>query len=204
MQNKFNSYQAHPWHGVPPGEEVPKIVNTFVEIVANSTLKYEVDKESGLLKIDRPQRYSSLCPTLYGFIPGTYCGKYTAACHPALRKTVDGDHDPLDICVLTSHEIPHGGFLARAIPIGGLALVDRNEVDDKIVAVLVGDPAYGEISDLDGLPAALLNRLSHYFLSYKALPGHTNPVKIQSTYGRKQAHNVIKAAIKDYAELVAA
>jgi len=203
MQTKINSFQAHPWHGVTPGEDAPKMVNTFIEIVANSTLKYEIDKISGILKIDRPQLYSSLCPTPYGFIPRTYCSKHTAACHNKLPKGVDGDRDPLDICVLTSHEIPHGGFLARAVPIGGLALVDRNEVDDKIIAVLVGDPAYGEISDIKDLPEALLHRLSHYFLSYKAIPGRTkNPIKIHNVYGRTLAQAVIKASIEDYADLV--
>ena len=180
-------------------------MNAFIEIVPNSTLKYEVDKESGILTIDRPQRYSSLCPMLYGFVPGTYCGQGTARCHSSLKKgLVDGDQDPLDICVLTSHEVPHSGFLARAIPIGGLALVDRNEVDDKIIAVLVDDAAYGELTELADVPEALINRLSHYFLSYKTPPGSSpKTVKIHQHYGRTKAHSIIKAATNDYAVLLA-
>ncbi len=201
----IQSYQAHPWHGINPGDEAPQTVNVFIEIVPNSTLKYEVDKTSGLLTIDRPQRFSSLCPMLYGFIPGTYCSDKTARIHAHSKKhsKIEGDRDPLDICILTSHEVPHGGFLARAIPVGGFALLDRNEVDDKIIAVLVGDPAFGKIKDLSKIPDDLIQRLSHYFLSYKTPPGENkSPVKISKIYGKSTAHQVIKASIKDYFDLV--
>src|SRR5215210_7006500 len=96
-------FQAHPWHGVPAGTEAPRVVNAYIEIVPTDTVKYELDKPSGHLRVDRPQRFSSLCPTLYGFIPQTYCGERVGQlCSERTgRAQVRGDGDPMDICVLT-------------------------------------------------------------------------------------------------------
>src|SRR6478736_934526 len=98
-------YKAHPWHGIPIGDKAPEIVTTFIEIVPSDTIKYEIDKESGYLKIDRPQKYSNIIPSLYGFIPQTYCGEEVAklARERGSEKVTEGDGDPLDICVLSSH-----------------------------------------------------------------------------------------------------
>ncbi len=134
-------FRPHPWHGIPLGPDAPDMVTAFVEIVPTDTVKYEIDKPSGYLKVDRPQKYSNVCPTLYGFIPQTYCGERVAALSQERtgRSTVEGDGDPLDICVLTEKSFSHGDFLLQAIPIGGLRMIDRNQADDKIVAVLKGD-----------------------------------------------------------------
>lgn len=195
MANKFPENKAHPWHGVSPGENCPDVVTCFIEIVPGDTIKYEIDKESGYLKIDRPQLYSNVAPLLYGFIPQTYCGQQVAK----LANVSKGDGDPLDIVVLTEHEIPHGDILLKAIPIGGLRMIDKEEADDKIVAVLVNDAVFGNITDLSQVPEKVLNRLRHYFMTYKLSPetGAT-PVKIAAEYGKETAHAVIRASLSDY------
>jgi inorganic pyrophosphatase len=122
----------------------------------------------------RPQRFSNFCPTLYGFVLRTYCGDRVAAYALAGSPPVShGDGDPLDICVLTDRPISRGEILLEARPIGGLRMVERNETDDKIIAVLLGDPTYGGIVDVSQLPHPIVNRLRHYFLTYKTLPGDT-------------------------------
>ena len=102
------------------------------------TVKYEMDKDTGILRMDRPQQYSNVCPSLYGFMPQTLCGDRVAAlCMERTgRRGIVGDGDPMDICVLTEREIPHGDILVEAMPIGGLRMIDGDEADDKIVAVL--------------------------------------------------------------------
>ncbi len=124
----------------------------------------ELDKPSGHLRIDRPQRFSSQSPTLYGFIPQTYCGKRVGQrCSERIGKAgIRGDGDPMDICVLTEKSIAHGNFLLRARPIGGLRMLDGEEADDKIVAVLERDMAYGDLRDIAECPKGLIERLRHY------------------------------------------
>ncbi|KAB7732417.1 inorganic pyrophosphatase [Rudanella paleaurantiibacter] len=197
------SYKAHPWHGIPVGEKAPEIVTAFIEIVPTDTVKYEIDKETGYLKIDRPQQYSNVIPALYGFIPQTYCGEHIAklASEKAGRTVEKGDGDPIDICVLTEREITHGDIILQAIPIGGFRLIDKGEADDKIIAVLKGDAMYGQYDDLTDLPPAVTKRLQHYFLTYKNLPGEKAHTEITNVYGREEAQQVIEASLKDYAEL---
>lgn len=197
-------YKAHPWHGIPVGDKAPERVTVFIEIVASDTIKYEVDKESGYLKIDRPQKYSNIIPSLYGFIPQTYCGEEVAklARERGSEKVQEGDGDPLDICVLSSHHIPHGDILLQAIPIGGLCLLDKGEADDKIIAVLVDDPIYQKFADISELPEAILTRLKHYFLTYKSLPDEKNAIEISNVYGRGDAHEVIRKSMMDYRDLI--
>jgi inorganic pyrophosphatase len=196
-------HKAHPWHGIPIGENAPETVTVFIEIVPSDTIKYEIDKQSGYLKIDRPQKYSNIVPSLYGFIPQTYCGEQVAA-HARARGSENvtrGDGDPLDICVLSSHHIPHGDILLQAIPIGGLCLIDKGEADDKIIAVLVGDQMFKQYRDIKELPSAILDRLQHYFLTYKSLPDEKNVIEISEIYGHEEAHDVIRNAIEDYDNL---
>lgn len=196
--------QAHPWHGIDPGKDAPARVAAYVEIVPSDTVKYELDKASGLLRIDRPQRFSSLCPTLYGFIPQTWCGaKIGERCAERTgKKGIVGDGDPIDICIVNEKPIPKGGFLVDAVPVGGFRMVDGNEADDKIVAVLADDPVYGEISDIGELPVALVDRLRHYFLTYKQIPGETpaKRVEIVEIYDRDEAHETIRRSRADYRE----
>ena len=166
-------FQAHPWHGVSPGPRSPELVNAYIEIVPTDTVKYELDKMSGHLRVDRPQRFSSLCPTLYGFIPQTYCGRAVGELveQRTGRTGIDGDRDPMDICVLSEKTFGQGNFFLRARPIGGLRMIDGRQADDKIIAVLEDDLAYGRIVEIDDVPQGLVDRLKHYFLSYKQLPG---------------------------------
>lgn len=196
------NFKAHPWHGISAGEKAPEVVNVFVEIVPTDTIKYEVDKETGYLKVDRPQKFSNIIPALYGFIPRTYCEEEVKNLAVATGATdvTEGDHDPLDICVLSSHNITSGNILMEAIPIGGFQMIDKGEADDKIIAVLVEDQVYGHIRDISELPEAEVNRLLHYFLSYKNMPTEPAKVKIDLVYGAEHAKKVILASQKDYTD----
>src|SRR4051812_25376604 len=187
--------QAHPWHGIVSSDR-EHTVNVYVEIVPADAVKYELDKRSGHLKIDRPQRFSSRCPTVYGFIPQTYCAEEVAL--RAHEQGIAGDGDPLDICVITEKTVAHGVVL-RARPIGGLRMIDGNQADDKIVAVLEDDVTFGGLSDLAQLPPGVVERLEHYFLSYKQLPGETaRKVRIAERYERAEAFAVLDASRRDY------
>ena len=194
-------FTAHPWHGVTPGEKAPEIVTSYIEMVPTDVVKYEVDKNSGILKLDRPQRYSNQTPCLYGFIPRTLCDKAVGErCMSRVGRTgITGDQDPIDICVLTEKPIQHGNILVEAIPIGGLRMIDSNQADDKIIAVLKGDNVYGHWKDLKDVPPTLIDRLRHYFLTYKAMPDTpTPPVEIAETYDRAEAQETIKKSFEDY------
>jgi inorganic pyrophosphatase len=193
--------RSHPWHGIPIGEEYPDVVNTYIETVPTDTVKYEMDKRSGFLKVDRPQKYSSVCPTLYGFIPQTYCGDQMAkiCVDRTGRASVVGDDDPLDICVLTEKTISHGDIIVRAVPIGGFRMIDRGQADDKIIAVMYGDGLYSPWQDIKDCPQAFIDRLRHYFLTYKDLPGSISPMcEITHVYDRAEAIDVIEKCRADY------
>lgn len=196
-----NTYRPHPWHGLDPGPRFPEIIRAYIEIVPTDGVKYEIDKQSGYLKIDRPQRFSNFCPTLYGFVPQTYCGTRVAAYTIAGSPTVThGDGDPLDICVLTDRPIARGEIILEARPIGGLRMVERGEADDKIIAVLLGDPTYGDMADIVQLPRPVIDRLRHYFLTYKVIPGDAaNTITVDPVYNAMEARAVLGAARADYA-----
>ncbi|HEX4340905.1 MAG TPA: inorganic pyrophosphatase [Polyangiaceae bacterium] len=193
-------FQAHPWHGVPARNRNGEL-QAFIELVPTDAVKYELDKASGHLRLDRPQRYSSLCPTLYGFIPRTYCGRRvgTRSSERTAIFPLHGDGDPMDICVLTEKTVVHGNFLATVRPIGGLRMIDGDEADDKIIAVLHDDIVYGKMEDIHDCPPALLERVKHYFLTYKQQPGSAKEVvRIPEVYDREEAENVIKLSTEDY------
>jgi inorganic pyrophosphatase len=194
------SFRPHPWHGVDPGPRFPEVVVAYIEIVPTDGVKYEIDKHSGYLKVDRPQRFSSFCPTLYGFVPRTYCGEGVAALTlPGSPTVTKGDGDPLDICVLTDRPISRGEILLEARPIGGLRMVEKSEADDKIIAVLIGDPTYGDLTSTDQLSRAVIDRLRHYFLTYKQIPGDApQTITVDPIYGADFARQVLKAARSDY------
>jgi inorganic pyrophosphatase len=198
----FRTDKAHPWHGVPIGDGAPDEVTVFIEIVPRDTVKYEVDKETGYLKIDRPQQYSNVVPANYGFIPQTYCSEGVAALARS-KSTINitgGDGDPLDILVLSEHHIPRGDIILKARPIGGFCLIDDSEADDKIIAVLKGDKVFEQYQEISQLPKGILERFEHYFLTYKSLPDDPNVCEIAYSYGRDESHEVIKTAIGDYAQ----
>jgi inorganic pyrophosphatase len=200
-------YRAHPWHGVHIGRESPREVNTYVEIVPTDSVKYELDKTTGILKVDRPQKFSNFCPAFYGMIPQTYCmervGDY---CKEKTGRTdIVGDGDPLDICIFGERPIERGDILLRAIPIGGFRMIDNGQADDKIIAVLADDLVYGHITDVEHFPTALLNRLRHYFLTYKEVPTEERgdvhrkrQVEIVEMYDCAEACKVIELSHLDY------
>lgn len=208
LHDLFNLlFQAHPWHGVAAGDDAPKLVRAYVEIVPTDAVKYELDKASGHLRIDRPQRFSSFAPMPYGFIPQTFCGERVAE---RSRERVgggelQGDGDPMDVLVLTEKPIAHGDLFVNVSPIGGLRMLDGNEADDKIVAVLENDVAYGHIRDIAEVPAGLVERLQHYFLTYKQLPQEApRRIEIAEVYDRTEAHEVIRRSMDDYRALFGA
>jgi inorganic pyrophosphatase len=197
-------FQSHPWHGASIGDDAPTIVTCYIEIVPTDVVKYELDKVTGLLRVDRPQKFSNVCPSLYGLVPQTLCGPRVAAraVDSAQAADIVGDDDPLDICVLTERAILHGNVLVDAIPIGGFRMIDGTEADDKIIAVLDGDAIYGKLTDISQCPQPLIDRLRHYFLTYKQAPDQEQAAcRIAEVYGRDEAHAVIEASQQDYAEV---
>ena len=197
MTTPFLQWRPHPWHGLETGPDAPRIVNAYIEITPFDLMKYEVDKTTGYLRVDRPQRTSSQPPALYGFIPRTYCGDRVGRLAPGAER---GDGDPLDICVISERPITKSEIVLHARVVGGLQLIDRGEADDKIIAVLIGDYVWGEIQELRDLPPVLVERLEHYFSTYKMVPGQASPIRIASMYDSGHAIRVIEASIEDYRE----
>jgi inorganic pyrophosphatase len=191
----YHLYRPHPWHGISTGKNPPLFVNAYIEITPSDVIKYEIDKETGYLKVDRPQHTSSLPPALYGFIPKTYCGKKVGA---ILGKNKDGDRDPLDICVLSERPISRSEVLVPSRVLGGLRMVDHGEADDKIIAVVESDPYWVDVTQISELSPVLLKRLIHYFLTYKYVPGKKSVVQVDKVYGLAHAKKVINASIQDY------
>ena len=196
---KHAEWRPHPWHGLEAGRELPLWVNAYIEITPYDLIKYEVDKASGYLKVDRPQRTSSQPPSLYGFIPRTYCGEQIAALCPGAQK---GDGDPLDICVVSERPIQRAVIIVPARVVGGLQLLDRGEADDKLIAVLEADFVWGNCTDIHQLPPILVERLQHYFTTYKLVPGARPQIAVQQVYGVEHAARVVEAALEDYKALV--
>jgi inorganic pyrophosphatase len=194
-------FKSHPWHGISAGQKAPEQINAFIEMGPTHTVKYEVDKDSGYILVDRPAKFSNHMPALYGFVPRTYCDELVAeyCMQQTGKKDVKGDGDPLDICVITERFIEQADVLIPCIPIGGFRMIDDGEADDKIIAVLKGDEVYGEWKDVSDVPSRILERMEHYFLSYKNIPGKSKAkVEITHTYGRAEALEVIKRSMKDY------
>ena len=171
------------------------MLNAFIEITPFDMMKYEIDKVSGYLRVDRPLRSSAQHPALYGFVPRTYCGERVAKLAPAAKR---GDGDPLDICVLSERPINRTEIIIRCRVIGGLQMIDRGEADDKLISVLDGDYIWGNARDISDAPAVLIERLQHYFLTYKLVPGERPVARITSIYGRNHAMRVVRAAMEDY------
>jgi inorganic pyrophosphatase len=199
-------YRAHPWHGPSLGEKAPDVVNCYVEIAPISTLKFEMDKETGLLMVDRPHKYASFCPTLYGFLPRTYAGKRVGEYTSQIlgNAMIEGDGDAIDVCILTENVFSNGDIIVKAIPIGGFRMIDTNEADDKIIAVLEGDAVYGNMKDITECPEKVIEQLRHFFLTYKEIPqkGKEGRVQITHIYGRDEAHEVIQRGYADYLDYI--
>lgn len=171
--------KEHVWHKVTPGEEIPSFVNAIIEIPKGSKAKYEVDKDFGLLRLDRILFSSVMYPANYGFIPQTYCD----------------DKDPLDILVLCSVDVfPMSMIEAKVI--GVMHMVDNGEQDDKIIAVAKNDMSVNYIEDLENLPPHTMKEIVRFFQDYKALE-HKN-VTIEQLLGKQEAYKVIEESIELY------
>ncbi len=195
MTTAHSRWRPHPWHGLEAGPDAPRRIHAFIEITPFDGVKYEVDKRTGYLKVDRPQASSSLPPMPYGFVPRTYCDAGVAALMPGARG---GDRDPLDVWVLTERAISRPEILLEARVVGGIPMRDAGLADDKIVAVLSSDELWSGVGDLADVPQVLVRRLVHYLRSYKALSGRDNPVDVGEPYGRVHAEAVVAAALEDY------
>ncbi|MBF0278885.1 MAG: inorganic pyrophosphatase [SAR324 cluster bacterium] len=191
----FYRWRPHPWHGLEVGPNPPTLVHAYIEISPFDRVKYEVDKVTGYLRVDRPHRSSSQPPSLYGFIPRTYCGNRVGALMP---NAIGGDHDPLDICVVSERPITKSEVILNARIVGGLPMMDSDEADDKIIAILENDNLWSHVHDISELPEILVERLHHYFTTYKMIPGQEHRVFIGPAYGRAHARSVVEAAILDY------
>ncbi len=196
--NPFYRWRPHPWHGLEIGDEAPNIVSAFIEVTSFDAIKYEVDKLTGYMRVDRPQRSSSMPPSLYGFIPRTYCGDRIGKLSP---HTDDGDGDPLDICVLSERPIDRAEVILNARVIGGLHMIDEGEADDKIISVLDNDRYYKDVNEVNDLPDVLIERLRHYFGTYKLVPGKESDVFVDRVYKREEAFKVVEAAMADYKDM---
>jgi inorganic pyrophosphatase len=191
----FYRWRPHPWHGLETGPNPPQIVNAYIEITPFDLMKYEIDKVTGYLRVDRPQRSSSQPPALYGFIPRTYCDKRVAK----LSSTAEtGDGDPLDICVVSERPINRSEVILTARVVGGLDVNDGGEADDKIIAVLQNDNVWGKAQHISDLPEILVERISHYFATYKMIPGEESKLKVERIYDFDHALQVVEAAMADY------
>src|SRR5690606_21785726 len=169
----------HPWHSISPGENSPNTVTAIIEIPKGSKAKYEIDKDSGLLRLDRILFSSVMYPANYGFIPQTYCD----------------DEDPLDILVLCSADV-FPMSLIEAKVIGVMHMVDNGEQDDKIIAVAKNDMSVNYIDDLSALPPHTMKEIVRFFQDYKALE-HKN-VTIEQLMGKEEAYRVIQESIELY------
>ncbi|HZN12320.1 MAG TPA: inorganic diphosphatase [Blastocatellia bacterium] len=172
----------HPWHDVELGAEAPEVFNCLIEIPIGSRVKYELDKSTGLLRVDRVLYSSVHYPANYGFLPRTYCD----------------DNDPLDVLVLGQVEVVPLCIL-RAKAIGVMQMIDQNEEDDKIIAVHADDPEYRDYRDISELPEHRLKSLRRFFEDYKAL--EMKQVKVERFMGRIDACNIIAQSMKLYADL---
>lgn len=195
----YIAWRPHPWHGIEPGDLAPEIVTAYIEMTPYDLVKYEIDKKYGYIRVDRPQRSASIPPALYGFIPRTLCANNVSR---VTGLDLPGDNDPLDVCVVSERPIERANIILDVRVIGGLTMVDGGEVDDKIIGVFVKDNMYGDARDLDDLPKVLVERMIHYFETYKWIPGEDRKVEIREPYGREQAFRVIEAALADYQEQI--
>ena len=171
----------HPWHDIDPGSGAPVIVKSIIEIPKGSKGKYELDKNSGLLRLDRVLFSSVHYPANYGFIPQTYCD----------------DHDPLDILVICSIDVI-AMCIIEAKVIGAMEMVDGSERDDKIIAVASHDMSVNYINDLSELPPHTLVELKRFFEDYKKL--EHKDVIVEQFMNREKAFGIIQEAIKLYRE----
>ena len=170
------------WHDISPERITRKDFEAVIEISKGSKMKYELDKETGLLKLDRVLHTSTHYPANYGFIPRTYAD----------------DNDPLDVLVLCSEKIEPLA-LVRCYPIGVISMVDGGHADDKIIAIPFGDPTYNEYKDISQLPKHIFDEMTHFFKVYKTL--ENKDTAINEAQGALAAVDIIEDAIENYKKL---
>ncbi len=169
------------WHDVPLGDDAPNEINVIIEIPRGSANKYEVDKETGLIKLDRANYSSATFPFDYGFAP----------------QTLWEDNDPLDVIVLSTFAL-HPGILVAVRPVAVIDMVDSGESDYKIIAVPVEDKRWDDVQDIGDLNKHNLKEFQHYFETYKALKGKPAPVEIKGIYDKSKALEAVKKSIDLY------
>lgn len=174
----------NPWHVVKIGENCPDVVNGIIEIPKNTRAKYEIDKDSGLLMLDRVLYSSMYYPANYGFIPQTYCD----------------DNDPLDIIILSQITVVPL-CIVSAKPIGVMRMKDGGELDDKIIAVAENDMSVNHINDISELPEHFFKELQNFFEDYKKLENKT--VEVADFQNAEMAKKIILQSIADYKKLMA-
>lgn len=197
--SKYSRWRPHPWHGLTVGPDAPRVVQAYIELTPFDNVKYEIDKNTGYLRVDRPYKFASQLPCLYGLIPRTYCGDRVQKLSPTSSV---GDGDPLDICVLCERPVSRADIVLDARVIGGIRMVDGGEADDKIIAVLDNDPYWQNTKDLQELSPVIFDRIRHYFLNYKTKPEQASTVSFDGVYGAEKAYEVIRASMEDYEELL--
>jgi inorganic pyrophosphatase len=171
----------HPWHDISPGDESPKIVNAIIEIPRDSQQKYELDKETGILKLDRFLYSAVYYPGDYGFIP----------------QTLWEDGDPMDIIILTNRPV-YPLTLVRARVIGVIRMIDDKELDDKIIGVYDSDPRYSEYNSLKDVPKHVIAELKHFFETYKELQSQREKVIVPEILDREKAWEDIEISKEKY------
>jgi inorganic pyrophosphatase len=193
MDKKY--VRPHPWHGIAVGPNPPEVVTSYIEITPHDPVKYELDKVTGYLKVDRPQRTSSNPPLIYGFIPRTYCAENVAALAPGAEVA---DEDPLDICIVCEAPINRVDILCDVRVVGGMQMIDDGEADDKIIAVLEDDSMFASARSINDIPKPFINKLYHYLTTYKLVPGEEVDVTVDEIYDVDHAKKVVEAAMEDY------
>ncbi len=169
------------WHDISSGDELPNLINVIVEIPKGSKNKYEIDKESGLIKLDRAMKSAQDYPFDYGFVP----------------RTLWEDGDALDVVLLTTYPL-HPGILVEARPVAVMRMIDGGEGDDKIIAVPKNDPRWEEVQDLADINKHTVKEIQHFFETYKTID--KKKVEITGVEGRVAAHAAVEKSLALYAE----
>lgn len=169
------------WHEISAGDDIPNLINVIVEIPKGSKNKYEIDKENGLIKLDRAMKSAQDYPFDYGFVP----------------QTLWEDGDALDVVLLTTYPL-FPGILVEARPVAVMRMIDGGEGDDKIIAVPKNDPRWSEVEDLADINKHTVKEIQHFFETYKTIDGKT--VEITGVEGREAAYEAVKKGLAMYAE----
>ncbi len=190
METVTDVQRSHPWHGIDPVVRESDRIRVFIETIQFDTMKYEMDRSTGLLMVDQPLQMSSLPPYPYGFVPRSYCGPLVAA----ICEVSSSDQSPMDIFVLSERSILERGVIAEVRLVGGFPVLENGRADDKLIAILARDGVLGGVSDVDGVPIASLDRIIHFLRG----DSMSDAVEVGDPYGRARAERLLDAAFEDY------